>query len=212
MTVNGPDDNNLEQALAEARRSYNVPPERAPLDAMWATIERDTMGGRLRARSRAPFGHRLSWIGVAAALVAGVGIGRLTYPAADDSARQTASEPERRATGESYDRATLRYLGQTAALLVSLPVEARPGPADRRFLARAAELLTTTRLLLDSPAAADPKVRELLEDVELVLAQVTHLEVDRGRVEFDLIAQAVEQRDLLPRLTSAAAGNTEADD
>jgi hypothetical protein len=112
----------------------------------------------------------------------------------------------------AYDGTTARYLGQTAALLIALPAEVRAGRTDRRFIARAAELLTTTRLLLDSPAAADPKVRALLEDVELVLAQVAHLESDRGRVEFEMITQALEQRDLLPRLTSAVAGGGEADD
>jgi hypothetical protein len=95
--------------------------------------------------------------------------------------------------------------------LIALPGEARAGRADQRFIARASELLTTTRLLLDSPAAADPKVRALLEDLELVLAQVAHLETEQGRVELELIAQALEQRDLLPRLHSAVAGTSEAD-
>jgi hypothetical protein len=48
--------------------------------------------------------------------------------------------------------------------------------------------------------------------VELVLAQIAHLESDRDRVELELIAQALEQRDLLPRLTSAVAGGAKADD
>jgi hypothetical protein len=156
------------------------------------------------------------WVGLAAALVGGVVIGRLTTPQPDLVATadlpRDADRALRTADTISYDRSTTRYLGQTAALLIALPGEARAGRTDRRFVARAAELLTTTRLLLDSPAATDPQVRALLEDVELVLAQVAHLESDGGRVEFELIAQALEQRDLLPRLTSAVAGGGEADD
>ena len=199
----------LDQLLADMRRSYNAPPATLPLDTMWAGIERESFGARgARAAARAVW-----WVGLAAALVVGVGIGRLTSPKPPQVATVDAPRPATRAVQPAdYDRATTRYLGQTAALLVALPAEVRAGRADQRFVARAAELLTTTRLLLDSPAAADPRVRALLEDVELVLAQVAHLDSEGGRVELELIAQALEQRDLLPRLTSAATGSTEADD
>lgn len=211
MTHDGTDDKDLEQMLAEMRRSYNVPPA-PPLDAMWGRIEGEQFGARSAVRGP----RRMWWIGLAAALVVGVGIGRLTSPwlrpVATADLPRTADRVPRTADSASYDQTTARYLGQTAALLIALPAEARAGRTDQRFVARAAELLTTTRLLLDSPAAADPKVRALLEDVELVLAQVAHLESDRGRVEFELIAQALEQRDLLPRLTSAVAGGAEAGD
>jgi hypothetical protein len=219
MTHDGTDDKDLDQVLGEMRRSYNVPIEPPPLEAIWGRIERE----RFEARWTAP-GARFAvrgaraawWIGIAAALIAGIGIGRMTRPrptvvATADHSR-TADRAPRTADTTSYDGTTARYLGQTAALLIALPAEARAGRTDQRFVARAAELLTTTRLLLDSPAAADPKVRALLEDVELVLAQVAHLESDRGRVEFELITQALEQRDLLPRLTSAVAGGAKADD
>lgn len=216
MTHDGMDDKELGQAIAELRRSYNVPPERVPVDEMWGRIEGEAFGARrMGAVMSIVRGTRaVWWLGLAAALVAGVGIGRMTTPRPQpvetaDNIRPTADVEPRTA---DYDRSTARYLGQTAALLIALPAEARAGRADQRFVARAAELLTTTRLLLDSPAAADPNVRALLEDVELVLAQIAHLESERGRVEFELIAQALEQRDLLPRLTSAVAGNSEADD
>jgi hypothetical protein len=210
MTYDGMDNKDLDQTLAELRRSYNVPPERVPADEMWGRIERARWG-----RRRAVVGARAFWwIGMAATLLIGVGIGRFTRPTAMTVASAEGAPPSafRPPTSEGYDRSTARYLGQTAALLIALPAEARAGRTDQRFVARAAELLTTTRLLLDSPAATDPKVRALLEDVELVLAQVAHLESDRGRVEFELIAQALEQRDLLPRLTSAVASGGEADD
>jgi hypothetical protein len=221
MTHEELDDKGFEQMLAEMRRSYNVPPVQAPLAEMWSGIEKEWMGARRNpsALDRFSRGARgLWWLGIAAALVVGVGIGRLTLHASqvttmDDTSRLASRVPRLAdTTAAAYDRTTSRYLGQTAALLIALPGEVRAGRTDPRFVARAAELLMTTRLLLDSPAAADPKVRALLEDVELVLAQVAHLETDRGRVEFELITQALEQRDLLPRLTSAAAGGGEADD
>jgi hypothetical protein len=205
------DDKDLDQVLAELRRSYNSPPT-PRLEEMWGRIEEEHFGARAARRGA----RGAWWIGLAAALVVGVGIGRLTSPESTAVASADIRRSSDRAplTGDttSYDRATARYLGQTAALLMALPAEARAGRTDQRFVARAAELLTTTRLLLDSPAAADPTVRALLEDVELVLAQVAHLESERGRVEFELIVQALEQRDLLPRLTSAVAGGAHGDD
>jgi hypothetical protein len=208
MTHDGTDDKDLDQAMAEMRRSYNAPPT-PPLDEMWGRIEQQRWGGQRAASS----GRAFWWIGIAAALVAGVGIGRLTRPSPAVVASTEAPLPAARPLPDSaYDGTTARYFGQTAALLIALPAEARAGRTDQRFVARAAELLMTTRLLLDSPAAGDPKVRALLEDVELVLAQVAHLESDRDRVEFELITQALEQRDLLPRLTSAVASGAKADD
>jgi hypothetical protein len=107
--------------------------------------------------------------------------------------------------GNAYEAATSRYLGQTAALLVSLPAELRAGRADQRFVAQAGDLLITTRLLLDSDAAANQNVRQLLEDLELVLAQISRLPTARGAADLDLITQALEERDVVPRLRSAAA-------
>jgi hypothetical protein len=210
MTYEGMDDKDLDRTLADLRRSYNVPPERVPADEMWERVESARWDGR-----RAVGGARAFWwIGMAATLLIGVGIGRFIRPAATIVANAEDPRPSalRPPPSAGYDRSTARYLGQTAALLIALPAEARAGRTDQRFVARAAELLTTTRLMLDSPAATDPKVRALLEDVELVLAQIAHLESDRDRVEFELIAQALEQRDLLPRLTSAVASGGEADD
>ena len=67
------------------------------------------------------------------------------------------------------------------------------------------ELLTSTRLLIDSPAASDPRFKDLLEDLELVLAQIAMLQSGRTRQEIDLITDALEERDVVPRIRSAAA-------
>ena len=68
----------------------------------------------------------------------------------------------------------------------------------------ARDVLTSTRLLLDSPAAKDPQFRALFTDLELVLAQIVQLSgapLDAG--ERELIERAMRDRDLLPRLRSA---------
>jgi hypothetical protein len=73
----------------------------------------------------------------------------------------------------------------------------------------ARDVLSSTRLLLDSPASRDPQLRALLADLELVLAQIVQLSgtpLQAG--ERELIERAMRDRDLLPRLRSAVPAGT----
>ena len=74
---------------------------------------------------------------------------------------------------------------------------------DQKLIERAGDLLSTTRLLLDSPAAEDPELQVLLEDLELVLAQVVRLSSKRPQQELEMITDALAERDVLPRLQNA---------
>jgi len=98
-----------------------------------------------------------------------------------------------------------RYLVRTAALLASLPSDRTTTAAsDSTIATRAGELLTQTHLLLDSKAGSDPTLHKLLEDLELVLAQVARLRVQRSGSDLQLIHQALTVRDVLPRVHDAA--------
>ena len=215
----------LPAALRDAARDYNKPPElkRTDLDAMWTAIEaksfRADIGGRVTDRdtrvrtiARRWFSPR-SVLPIAATLLLGVALGRVSTRWSNASATPDVSrrmtQAETQTVPEPYQATTSRYLGQTAALLVALPAEWRAGGgrADARLLGRAHDLLLTTRLLMDSPAADDTRIRGLLEDLELVLAQVVRLQQGgaQGLSELDLIRQALEQRDVMPRLRTAVA-------
>ena len=211
----------MDERTREALRGYRVPPP-PPLDEMWKSIESRHFGtpvvslaDRDAARGRAERRWRLgppSWgvlvAGMAAALVVGIGVGRMSNgvaPVVADAGRE-GTYNYWTSNAEPYRQATTEYLGQTAALLTALPAAARDGQPDARFVSQAGDLLSTTRLLLDSPAAAsDPRLKNLLEDLELVLAQLSRLPADHPKTELTLIAQALEQRDVVPRLRSAAA-------
>ena len=210
-------DDNLPESLRAAARDYNAPPEleRLEREAMWSAIEGEAFPNRFLTPTAAQRslvgGVRWSvqrFMPLAAVLLIGVAIGRFAIPRPDPApvtAALTAPAGDSVAVPQAYQGTTSRYLGQTAALLVSLPTEGRSEGADAVYLNRAHDLLLTTRLLLDSPAAADPRFRTLLEDLELVLAQVVRLQSAQSRAELDLIRQALEQRDVLPRLRTAAA-------
>src|SRR5690242_6942659 len=64
----------FDDLLREGMRAYNRPPEQQdmPLDEMWTSIEAQTFRRSHRVARRAP------WMGIAAALFIGVGIGRLS--------------------------------------------------------------------------------------------------------------------------------------
>lgn len=203
------------ELMQDAARTYRVPPD-PDLEAMWTHVEREAFGDRgVRVlRFRSP-----SWqvfaAGIAASLVIGVGVGRLTMgttpPAAAVAvAPRTDSVPP--VTRNGYDRAATELLGKTAVLLTTLPMEAQTVQGNIRFSSQALELLTTTRLLLDSPAATDGRFRELLEDLELVLAQVASLRPARAQGEIELITDALEERDMVPRIRSAVARLSSGDD
>ena len=207
----------LDDTTRAALRAYRTPPP-PPLDEMWRAIEARHFGAA-RMPARRPFWRSApTWLAAAAALAIGVGIGRYAVPAPGTAAApiervaESATTQERSATVLSdahldvpYEVATSRYLGQTAALLIALPAEARTGQVDAQFASQARDLLQTTRLLLDSRAGDDPDLRALLSDLELVLAQVAGLRSARDRQELDLITGALEQRDVLPRLQSVVA-------
>ena len=203
-------DDHFESPLRDAARSYHEPPplDAAAREAMWTEIEAHGLVAPLRRPHRLP-----AWVGLAAAVVLGIGLGRFTpldgwlHPAPPRPASPTAlaAPAARLPVPAVYEPTTSQYLGQTSALLVALPSEVHDGRANALFINRAQNLLLTTRLLLDSPAAQDAKLRGLLDDLEVVLAQVVRLQAAPSTTDLDLINQALEQRDVLPRLRNAAA-------
>src|SRR5216110_1745380 len=103
----------------------------------------------------------------------------------------------------AYRVAAAQYLTRTEALLTGFRSEARSGQADAQFARQARDLLGTTRLMLDSPAAQDGRLKGLLEDLELVLAQIAQLPPRADTEEVQLINQGLEQRSVLLRLRTA---------
>jgi hypothetical protein len=158
-----------------------------------------------------------AWVRAAAVLLVGVAIGRATVrsPASDVAARGVpAARADRPAPTAAIPGASLastggdpgvtgEYLARIELLLADLPDALRARRGDPAFQARADALLLQTRLLLDSPAAADPTLRALFDDLEIVLAQLVRLDAIRDPMDVDFLEQALEQRDVMPRLRDA---------
>ena len=198
-------DDRLNELLDDARRTWPLPPE-PDYQAMWGRIEREAFSG-IRRESRTP-SWRVYSLGLAAALMLGIGLGRFSRPTPVSAPTTVASAVVTDTNTQSstaYDRAASELLGRTVVLLTSLPADSRNVPAGQQFSNQATELLTSTRLLLDSPAASDARFKDLLEDLELVLAQIAMLQSGRTRQDIDLITDALEERDVVPRIRSAVA-------
>jgi hypothetical protein len=113
-----------------------------------------------------------------------------------------------------YQLAARQTLVQAEALLTTYrrADENQRDPAAMLQAARwSRDVLSSTRLLLDSPASRDPRLRQLLTDLELVLVQIVQVSgapLQAG--ERELIERTLRERDLLPRLRSAAPAGASA--
>lgn len=202
-------DERLQQLMAEAAPSYRVPND-PPLDAMWERIEAEYFDGAALLRKPSPQWQR--WgraiTGIAATLLVGFGIGRFSAPDVAPLPGVVVAQNSAPAT-DPLQRTTSRYLDDAALLLASLPADGVP--TDSQFTARAAQMLTMTRLLLDSPTAQRPQVYTLLEDLELVLAQVVRLSTTGRTEELTFITTAMNERDVVERLRTVAAAMSYSD-
>jgi hypothetical protein len=146
-------------------------------------------------------------------LAVGVGIGRLTQPGRPDRGAPVAnwgpSIAPSRVNEAAYRLTTIEHLGQSEAFLTLFRASLRTGGQERLASATARQLLATNRMLLDSPAAQNRRTRLLLEDLELVLAEIAQLAADAGPDDRELIREGLNRGGVLSRLrTEVPAGTT----
>ena len=203
-------DEPLEPSLLAAAREYHRPPE-PPREAIWRAIQAE----RRAERAIRPGPRRwVPWAAAAAALLAvGVGIGRLSQSRPAERTAAVAywgpSGAAPRVNEAAYRLTTIEHLGQSEAFLTLFRTSLRTGGQERLASATARQLLATNRLLLDSPAATDRKTRVLLEDLELVLAEIAQLAADAQPDDRALIREGLDRGGMLSRLrTEVPAGTT----
>jgi hypothetical protein len=210
------DEEKFDRWLKEAAESYNLPPARVPRDEMWEVVVRglreSAIGDRRSETGGATRrGWRTSaWGALAASLVlaAGIGIGyalRGTMAPAGDRPAAVATTDSVLVPGRSLDVAMMQHLSNAEALLVAYRGNA--GAADGHVHDWARDVLSTTRLLLDSRVGADPLRRRLHEDLEQILVQNVQLPGGVPGGERELIDRTLDREQLLTRLrTTIPAG------
>jgi hypothetical protein len=209
-------DDRLDDLLRDAAREYNEPPE-TPREEMWERIvaerrQREKAEGVLpfrRFRSFRPARSFRVAAGIAALLALGIGLGRLSVdrPAAPAAPAPVAvARPQVSST--AYTLATTEHLSQSETFLTLFKASIRGRGDERLASAAARQLLATNRLLLDSPAASDTRTRLLLQDLELVLAEIAQLSPQPRSRDLELITEGLEQGGVLSRLRTAVPAGT----
>jgi len=207
-----------EERIRAAAADYHEPPD-TPREAMWERIRAErAAAGPAEGGARVPRRAWVGWgVGIAAVLAVGIAIGRLSAPAgsprpdaAAGGGTALAARPggapggpgtvPEGVTAAAYRVAAAGHLDRVDAFLIQFRREARTGRVDEGLRAPARGLLSDTRLLLASPAAADPDLKTVLDDVELVLAQIERYSAEPSREDLRFIDQGIEQRGLLLEL------------
>jgi hypothetical protein len=216
-------DDRFNDQLREAARDYNVPPE-TPRDVMWERIvaargtktEKNERTERTETRETpvTPLRpHRLlrPLIGIAALLALGIGLGRMTAPA-PESPRPAivATQPADQGSDVAYRLAATEHLSQSETFLTLFRASVRQGGNEQLASSTARHLLATNRLLLDSPAGSDKRTRVLLQDLELVLAQIAQLSGRPSSPDLDFITNGLDDSGVMSRLRTAVPSGTSA--
>jgi hypothetical protein len=106
----------------------------------------------------------------------------------------------------AYRLAVVEHMARAEVLLTSFLADSRTSPNDTRAVAQFAslsrDLLKTTRLLLATHSTDDPALTRLLEDLELVLMQISQYATEGRRSDLDAINQSLDRRNVLPKLRS----------
>ncbi len=255
--------NNFDDVFEDATKRYNAPPA-PPREQMWDAIARARAENNViplsvsRGMATAPRPIRrwlVSAVGIAAVLVAGIVIGRVSRapestsqvavtpieqklvpadtqktaevqrevatqqdeaPVAQRNSQRVASIPRNArpldVSGDdgAYRLAVVDHLVRTEVLLTGFRSASKGGDAaklDAQFASLSKDLLTTTRLLL-AHHTGDPTLSRLLEDLELVLMQLSQYATDGRRADFDAVNQSIEKRNVLPKLRSTIPAGT----
>ncbi len=117
-------------------------------------------------------------------------------------------------TSSAYHLAVVEHMARAEVLLTSFLAESRTSPGGARTAAQFAvlsrDLLKTTRLLLATGGTEDPTLTRLLEDLELVLMQISQYSSEGRRGDLDAINQSLDRRNVLPKLRSAVPAGASA--
>jgi hypothetical protein len=108
------------------------------------------------------------------------------------------------AGNSAYQLTAVRHLSEAEALLTSFRTRTTTDQQmDAQLGSWARQLLSNTRLLLDSPVANDPQRRPLLEDLELVLVQIVQLSPGSTPQDREMIEKTLQQDHVMTRLRTA---------
>ncbi|MEE8487134.1 MAG: hypothetical protein V3S56_03110, partial [Gemmatimonadota bacterium] len=156
--------NGIEARIAEAAQElYHAPPP-TPGDEMWTDIQARLESNTPVVPIESPSGRmgrsRMGWwVGIAAALAIGLGLGRLSLapvPGGDSAVEVTEiSPPDAERSPLPYRLATRSHLDRAESFLTTVKTDRASGWDNPEIGTWARSLLSRTRLLMATPAASE---------------------------------------------------------
>jgi len=194
--------NELQKLLDE----HNSPPE----------TPRERMYLRIRKARQERTGRRRWWpmaAALAALLVLGVGLGRLSQdPAMPTAGTSPVPEPQSEAgSGLLYRETTQRLFAGADALLTDFRLEGCRAERLPATTVWARSMLMQTRVLQGTPAGRDPELAGLLGELELTLTQIVTIDPEQCDRDADWIRHGLDERDTLGRLRTVASRTADTD-
>jgi hypothetical protein len=202
-----------DKELKKMARSHNPPPE-IPRDRMWEKINAARSGSRgvlepdFTPRRGQTFRILRMAAGVAAILVLGVFIGRMTeQQPVPDPVPVAVHQVDPEVKKDIYRLAARDLFSRADFLLTDFKVRSCGKDDLTEVPAWAGGMLVQTRLLMDTSVAEDIEMKNLLDELELVLAQIVGLSRDNCASDMAWIRQGLQERDTIDRLRTVSAGS-----
>jgi hypothetical protein len=118
----------------------------------------------------------------------------------------TSAEMEQMGQSVGAHLVAVQHLSQVETLLTSFKTNEKDKKINAQLGKWARNLLTNTRVLLESPVGADPDRRKLLEALEVILMQMVQLSPDATKEEREMVNKALKQEGMLGRVRAAVTG------
>ena len=131
-----------------------------------------------------------------------------TRESAERVAEDTPSERPAYLTGRlrvQRNPGTTRHLDRAATLLTAFRIDQRSPASEQELATWARGLLVDTRMHLDMPVDRSPLEHALLQDLELVLLQISRLGPGVPEFEWQLARESMEWKGTLMRVRAASA-------
>jgi hypothetical protein len=192
------DDEKFDDFLKQAARDYNAPvTPRA--DALWAAIEPEVARAIApKPRAMRPF-TLLVGSAIAATLVLGVAVGRWTSRTTTPAPVATAAADSSSSNGHAR-AVTMEHFAEAEVFLTSVRSELKAGVPDADRAERSRDLLVRTRVLLGASQQRTPEMARLLEDLELLLAEIAALPSSGSTLDQQILDESMRDGNVIPRI------------
>jgi hypothetical protein len=195
------DDEKFDDFLRQAAKDYHAPTAAPRADALWTAIEPEVT--RAIAPPHRSIRRYTFFIGaaIAATLIIGVAVGRWSsHQTPTSEAPSVAATYDSSASNRHARAITLEHLADAELFLTTVRSELRSGVPDAERAERSRDLLVRTRVLLGASRNQSPEVARLLEDLELLLAEIAALPPTRSSIDQKLLDESMRDGNIIPRI------------